>query len=429
MSCAECNEDVLMTNASNLMNSPSTKRSSYRLLFILGTVFFLLLLLRDTYSVGINKYIFLGIACVCVLTMKTSDLIYLYCFLFPLYVGLPGNFLTIILIVRLLCEIRRFKISSFLLTLLMAILVFIQNYSTGKTGTVPMMFIPSLFLVLLLFTYKPKLESAPMIIMFSAGVAACGFIMLASTLRVHSLSSLMSTAFRLGTNATDYTEAVVMNVSIDPNFYGTFAMTAITLAFPMFMHPKTPKLVKVLLAIFAFIQLIVSLVGLSRTFMLVLLFWIMLYLLTEKNAKNMILATIVFIVFLIFLIVYMSDVIETGFNRFDDADMVTANGRLSGITRFWNIWVNDIYYIFMGVGIFRCNVHCVPIQFFFGGGVVLFALGTLLLFSFRTNTRYKRDFASKLPSIVTFIMMCTVPALGLLNFMFPLVLVGLCDKE
>jgi hypothetical protein len=307
--------------------------------------------------------------------------------------------------------------------------VVFQNFATGKTGTVPMMFIPGLFLVLLLFSFKPRLDSAPMIIMFSAGVAACGFIMLASTLRVHSLTSMMSAAFRLGTAATDYTEAVTMNVSIDPNFYGMFTMTAIALAFPMFIHSKTPKPVKVFLAIFAFIQLIVSLVGLSRSFMLVLLLWIVLYLLTERNAKNAIIATVVFVVFLIFLIIYMSDVIVTGIDRFDGTDIVTANGRTTIIMRFWNIWINNIYYIIFGVGIFRCNVHCVPIQFLFGGGLIMFVLGVLLLLSYRINTYRKRPLATKLPFIITFIMMCTVPALGLLNFMFPLVLVGLCDKE
>jgi hypothetical protein len=59
----------------------------------------------------------------------------------------------------------------------------------------------------------------------------------------------------------------------------------------------------------------------------------------------------------------------------------------------------------------------------------MFALGVLLLLSLRTNSRRKKSFAAKLPFIITFIMMCSVPALGLLNFMFPLVLVGLCDKE
>ena len=67
-----------MTIASNSTNSLIIKKTSYGTIVLWGLVFFFLLLLRDSYSVGINKYIFLGITCVCALYMKTSDLIYLF---------------------------------------------------------------------------------------------------------------------------------------------------------------------------------------------------------------------------------------------------------------------------------------------------------------------------------------------------------------
>ena len=418
-----------MIVASNTTNSLQKRKQSYRSLIFWAAVFFVLLLLRDTYSVGINKYIFLGIACVCALYMKTKDLIYLYCFLFPVYVGLPGNFMTLVLLLRFLCETRRFKTTSLMLTLLLSAFMIFQNFTTGKTAITQMMYIPGLLVVLMLFTHRQKLDTTPMVLMYSAGVATLGFIMLASTLRVHSLVDLMSNAFRLGTSNAAYTEENIMRVSVDPNFFGTFAISAISLAFPLFLHDNTSKITKGCLAIFAFVQLVVALTGLSRTFILVLLLWITISLLTMRNTKSTVFAVVTISLFFILLVVYMSDVLETAVGRFDDADISTANGRTTIVNRYWNTWRGNIYYMFFGVGLFRCNVHCVPLQMLFGGGLIYFILMLALFLSYRPAKTAQRSIMGKLPFFATFIMMCSVPAAPLLNCMFPLVIVGLCMQD
>lgn len=415
-----------MVMASNTMNSLQKTKRTYGSLILWALIIFFLLFLRDAYSVGINKYIFLGITCVCAFYMKTSDLIYLYCFLFPLYVGLPGNYMTLVLVVRLLLETRRFKATSLVLTLIIAAFMVFQNYTTGKTQIVHMMYIPGLLVVLLLFTHQRKLESTPMILMYSAGVAAVGIIMLVSTLRVHSLTELMSNAFRLGSSNVDYVEGGIMNVSMDPNFYGLFSISAISLAFPVFLDAKSSITVKACLVIFAFVQLVVGLTGLSRAFILVLLLWIGLSLLSMKNTRSTILAVFTIIVFLILLVIYMSDVIDTALARFDDLDILDGNGRLSGVKRFWNLWSGNLYYFFMGTGLFRCNVHCMPLQYLFGGGLLMAICVFGLYISYKPPRTTRRGLAEKLPFLATFIMMCSVPAATLLNFMFPLILVGLC---
>ena len=418
-----------MVMASNTMNSLQKTKKTYGSLILWALIIFFLLFLRDAYSVGINKYIFLGITCVCVFYMKTSDLIYLYCFLFPLYVGLPGNYMTLVLVVRLLLETRRFKATSLVLTLFIAAFMVFQNYTTGNIGITHMMYIPGLFVVLMLFTHRQKLDIMPMVLMYSAGVAALGFIMLVSTLRVHSLVDLMSNAFRLGTSNSAYTEENIMRVSVDPNFYGAFAISAISLAFPLFLHPNTSKIRKAWFIIFAFIQLVVALTGLSRAFILVLLLWIAISLFTQRSVRNTVFAVITVGVFLFFLVIYMSDVIDVVLSRFYEEDILTANGRISGILRFWSIWSSSLYYIFLGVGLFRCNVHCVPLQMLFGGGLIYSILMFALFMSYKPVKPAQRSLVGRLPFLATSIMMCSVPAAPLLNYMFPLVIVGLCmDK-
>ena len=265
-----------MTKTMNVMDVERKKEHTYMPLIFCAIVFFSLLLLRDSYSVGINKYIFLVIVCLSAVCMKMTHLIYLFCFLFPLYVGLPGNYLTLILLVRLLFDIHHVKASSFIITMVIAAYILLQNFFTGHTGIVPMMFIAGVILVLLLFTYKQNLDPFPMIMMYSAGVASLGLIMLISTLQVYDFSDLMSVAFRLGMGGVNYVEKGIMNVSIDPNFYGMYSIAAISLSFPYIFRLETKLITKVCLICFAIVQMVVALVGLSRAFVLVFVVWILL---------------------------------------------------------------------------------------------------------------------------------------------------------
>lgn len=413
-----------MTNACNVTNTTQKRKHSYMLTIICAIVFFVLLLLRDTYAVGINKYLFIGIVCLCAVCMKTDQLIYLFCFLFPLYVGLPGNYLTLVLFARLLFETRRVKSSSFIVTVAVAAFVFLQNIFMGFTGMVPMMFIVGVIVVMLLFTHKQGLKPLPMVLMYSAGVASLGFIMLASTLQVYEMTDLLSTSFRLGSSSVDYVEEGIMNVSMDPNFYGSFAIASISLAFPLIFQAGTRPVAKVCLALFVFTQLAVCLIGLSRAFVVILMVWMLLYLLSRRSIKGTVIAVIAIACIIILFVNFMPDVIETVLARFDDSDMATGNGRLTLIAEFWNEWGSSALTMLFGVGMYNCNVHCMPLQFLFGGGVVLFLLMVALAFSYRAAFK-KKHLSEFLPLIVTFAMLCTVPAGVMLNYMFPLVLTGL----
>ncbi len=417
---------IKLTNETNASRKGSR---AYISTLICAVVFFVLLTLRDVHSVGINKNIFIVITGFCALTLKTNHLIYLFCFLFPLYVGLPGNYMTLILIIRLILENYRFKTSTFAISMLIAGYMFLQNLITGYTGIVPMMFIAGVILVLLLFSGKYKLDTVALVFMYSAGVAALGYIMLASTLNVYDFTELLSTSFRLGSSSVDYVAQGVMNVSVDPNFYGMFSICAISLAFPLAFQPKTKPLIRICLCLFIIVQIVVCLIGLSRTFILIFFAWIILYLVSQKNIKGTVIALIAVIVIVALVANYMPDVVEAVLDRFSDSDISTGNGRIRLITEFWNEWSSSIITFLFGIGLFNCNVHCMPLQFLFGGGLILFVLMVALFFSCKNFSRTKIPFSESLPFIVTFLMMCTVPAAGLLNYMFPLVLIGLITQN
>lgn len=395
----------------------------YGLLTLYAVAFFVLLLLRDAYSVQMNKYILLALACVGAVTLPTGQLIGLYTFLFPLYVGLPGNYMTLLLIARLLLDIQKLRIqpSSLLLTVGLCGFVLIQNVATDHTGMVPMVYIAGIVLILLLLSYRGELNTKMLITMFSAGVAALGFIMLTATLQVYELSELMDVGQRLGAADTDYVSSGIMNVSIDPNFYGLFMIAAVSTAVPYAMNKQASAKQRFCLLAFSVISVLVCLVGLSRAAVLILAVWLLLFVLFQRGAKMMWMILAVAIL----VLVTMPDVLDAIAARFEEDNMADGNGRISLIKKFFDEWLENPVTVLFGVGLFNCNVHCTPLQFLFGGGVVMLVLIVLLAVSFMSRFVGKFSFAKSLPFLVTFGMMLTIPAAQLLNCLFPLVYVGL----
>lgn len=407
------------------------KNERYWMLIIMIGIFFSLLFLRDAYSFSVNKMIFVILTAVCAGVLKKNHFIYLFIALFPLYVGLPGNYMTPIFLARLLLDVKLTKrvVPSMMLTCIIAVFVFLQNIYHGATGIVPMMFIVGLVVVFLMFSECEKMNQTAMIIAYSAGVAALGFIMLYSTLRIHDFSQLLSPAFRLGTGNAGYAEDGVMNVSVDPNFFGTFSISAIATAIPLLSKKNVSILSKLLIVIFSCSNLAVSLIGLSRSFLLLLSIWVVLYLISQRNVKTIVVAMLLGLVILFLVYRLMPEVINSLLERFTHSDMSTGNGRTTLIKKYFDLWTQDIMTFLFGIGLYNCNVHCMPLQFLFGGGIVLFVFLFALVLSYAKIRLKGFRLSSVVPFVVTLAMMCTVPAAGLLNSMFPLVFIGLATKD
>lgn len=419
-----------MTERVSIPKQEKVKLGDKPVLVLSAVVFFVLLLLRDSFSVGINKSIFIALTVACAALMKIETLVCLFCFLFPLYFGLPGNYMTLILMARMLISFNKlkFKASSFFLTFLIAVFVFLQNLITGYTGIVPMMFVVGTIAVLMMFSYSKQYDINMMILMFSAGVAALGFIMLKSTLNVYELSDLLSVGFRLGSSGVDYAEEGVMNVNVDPNYYGMFTVCAFSIAAPQFLDRGISFLHKIFISFFLAVALLVSLVGLSRAFIIVFAIWILLFTFAQKNIKRALLIALVFVVVAIVIVTKMDNVWSVIYDRFQASDMADGNGRIRLIVKFFNLWFETIASLFFGVGLYNCNVHCMPLQFLFGGGIMLFALMCLLCWSYVPKKK-SLSFSGLLPFFITLLMMSTIPVATLLNFMFPLIFVGLVSNN
>ena len=248
-----------------------------------------LLLARDAFGIGVNKYIFLLILAPALLFLREKYMIILWLFLMPLFVGLPGNYITLMVLLRFLIQVTdsgKLKIykSSFTLTVCLAIFVFLQNIAHEYIGAYYMIFIAELFVVYFFVTTDYQNYFPAMILSYSFGIAMTGIIMLCATLQTYSFNDLLSTATRLGYVG----RTTEMTVIIDPNYYGLFALTALSCNWQMIRKKKYSNKQKIMALIFSGTSIAIALIGLSRAFILCFAIWIVLSVLFEKKLSLLI---------------------------------------------------------------------------------------------------------------------------------------------
>ncbi len=421
-----------MTNALRRKTESDSATRRYGSVFLVALLFVVLLLMRDAFGTQINKLIFVGIVGVCAVFMPADRMICLMCFLFPLYVGLPGNYITIIFVGKMLLNYKDLHIRAdrIAFAFLIGIFMAVQNTVTGNTGITEMMYIPGVLLILLLFSYEGAVDAKKAALFFALGTAALGIIMLVATLQEHDFADLLTSTMRLGTDNAEFTDEEIMNVSVDPNYYGLFSITAIAFGVPLLANKVVSRTDKLLMGIALLCALAVCLIGLSRAFVLLLAVWAFLYMLCQRNLKGVLLTVLFVAVAVVLAFYFLPNVVDAVEARFRESDMADGNGRFALINEFWELWLEDTGTLLLGVGMYVCNVHCMPLQYLFGGGVLLFVLLLLFGFSLRTPGRdlSQGQFAACVPFIVVMGMYLTVPTAVLLNMMFPLVFVGLQSK-
>lgn len=396
-----------------------------------------LLFLRDWGQIPVNKYILLMLVGIPALLMPLRKTLYLMCFVMPLYVGLPGNYLTLIFLLKYFLVGKQVKLNGY--NLLFCILaggyVFLQSYATNHLAIAELVFFPSLVLVMFMYACRIPYDKKQILLCYAAGVTALGLIMLLSTLRVYGFEDLLTSATRLGDDSMRFAEAGIMNVSIDPNFYGMFAIAAIATGCSALLQNQSDftKPEKILLAVMIASCAAVGLLGLSRGFLLILLIWAVFFTFSSNNIKTFATILLLGLLAVVAVFVFMPSVIESLLERFAEDNFSTGGGRLTLIERYTALWGASLGTILFGIGLWDCNVHCMPLQPLFGGGILLFVsmLGFVLTLSRKQNSVIRKgSFVQRwLPLGCTVLMSMTVPAFMLFNFAFPVVFEGLYMKQ
>lgn len=386
-------------------------------------------LLRDTAGIEINKFLFLLIAAVPLLCLKIEYSVVFAAFLIPLYVGLPGNYISMVLLLRLLLEYVKGKIkldfSLFLASVAVTLYLVITNVFWGSTSVYHLMGSID-FVVLALFASATlQYEKVkPVILAFSIGVAVVGVSMLSATLQYYSLAELMSDSSRLGYTGMLGEELgeEAMIATIDPNFYGMNVIALASCGY-LFLTSKGEKKGKIFMAIALLVALAICLIGLSRTFLLALVIWAVLALFTETNIKRAVGITVTAGVLVVAFALLFPQVVDGFARRFSESDIMGANGRFDLIHEHASVWSETIPSVFFGGGLYNNNTHCAPLLYLYGVGLVGMALliwwfGRILVLANRSANG--KGVYRLVPFLVTFLLFSTIPAAGALNYTFPL---------
>ena len=394
-----------------------------------GVLLSVAVLLRDTAGIEINKFLLLLIAAVPLLGLKVEDAVVFAAFAIPLYVGLPGNYISVLLLARLLLEYAKGKIkldfSLFLASVGLTLYLMISNILLGNTNVYHL--VGSLDFVVLALLASATLQHdrvKPVVLAFSLGVAVVGVSMLSATLQYYSFAELMSDSTRLGYTGMLNEELGVeaMVVTIDPNFYG-MNVIAVASAGYLLLTSKGSKMGKLWMLVALLVALGICLIGLSRTFLLALVIWAVLALFTETNIVRAVGATVIGLFAVLSFSLLFPEVVDGFVRRFSEADVAGANGRFDLVFEHATVWTETVGSTLFGGGIYNNNTHSTPLQYLYGVGIVgmiflIWWFGRVVMLSNRTAKG--RGFYRFVPFVVTFVLFSTIPASGALNNTFPI---------
>lgn len=393
-----------------------------------------LLFLRDARGMHVNKWIFFMILAPALLLMSERNMMVLWAFIMPLYVGLPGNYITLIIMVRFAINYiaKGLKLSErvlFVLVLFTAIYILLQNMFYGIASIFRNVFVIELMIAYVVFCCDTKSYFASIYTAYATGIAAVGVIMLAYTLQTYGIQDLFSAANRLGSTARSDT----MTVIIDPNYYGTYVIASISIGWLLLQKNKTANFQKMWIIAVMIVALMVACIGLSRSFILALAMWVMMVMLTTKKLSHKILFIGICTCVAIFVINLIPGAIDAIVDRFQSDDMEGGNGRVEKILLYGNEWLSSPAKLLFGVGFAECVAHCMQAQYFFGLGIVgsgLFATMGCWYWNRAKQLRCGRtSFDCVIPAISVQIIATTVPIAQSLTFMMPVFMTLLAYKE
>lgn len=407
-----------------------SQKTKQIMVIVMGVLIIAGLFARDKFGININKYLFLAIAIIPILFADTEEFVTFVCFLVPLYVGLPGNYISVFLLVRLLYETCArnilIKATGFILTVLVATYILLQDFFTGYTGIYNLMAaLDFIVLALLMKEIREYDVGTETIVAYSVGNFILGIVMLSATLSYYSLENLMNPSTRLGyTGMLTRNSGANMAISIDPNFYAMNTMASISTICLIF-HSIKSKNTKIISLISVLGSTICCLIGLSRTFIILLAVWGILWLLSQGDIKRTMMVLLATAVLVYSFFHFMPTIADGLISRFEGSDVIGGNGRIKLIIMYLIPWFKTVKSILFGIGLFNCHTHCAPLMYLFGLGI-LGAVPLLLwvIYQWEQCKTFcpKISLKKRIPFLITLVGFSTIPAAGAINYTFPLLI-------
>ena len=388
-----------------------------------------LLLCRDVWNVTIGKLWFVLAVALVLLFLDAAHTRLLVFFLFPLYSGLPGNYITLLLLLKLIIlgirkrERYHFSAVTAACGVIFALFVVAQNLMYGDLTAYHFALCAE---IVLLFLFcmgegRPSLRASANL--YAVAVILAGVCSLFVYARIYSFSEIFSGFIRFG---DDY-GAGGMKMSLDPNFLGFFCLSAMAAHMELLRRERGRAWETALSVLFLPTLGLLGLIGLSRSFILCLAGLIFLELAACVRKPRRFFVALFCLVLLLgggLLIAQalMPSLIRTLISRFSSADVWSGNGRIELIVEWWQRFTSSPRTVLLGTGLFHTNVHMTVLQYLFGLGVfggtaaMIFYIGCAKCAGLRLTVH------GKIPTVAVFVLSCALPAACSLSALFPMVL-------
>lgn len=401
----------------------------------------LLIMLRDITGAAVNRYIFVAIALVSSVFMDIENCIAYMFFLMPLFNGLPGNYMRVVLLAAILIKRKSPKVQkiAFLSCMALCILEFMHIQAFSEVSNYVFWAISLLFVGMVANDCLEYIDEKKCILLFAISTALAFLVIFIVTYKMGYLELILYGRYRFG-DFSDFAPAYItsMHLTLDPNFLGLYCIVSVMSVYVLVAYNKVKKSIALPIIV---VDLIWGIVSLSRTFLILcVLFVIMAIYCERKNAKHFLYGIIFITLTGIALYAAVAHFFPTAITslerRMNGADMAGGNGRveLSGIYlsrfadnyRMWLLGSGGITMIDnMGMP-HGMNLHCTPLEVIVGGGI----LGTLLTLAFiyttlkniRTIGRHGEKFTNYglAMLLIIFVYYATLPSVANTAQYFPL---------
>lgn len=393
-----------------------------------------LLVIRDIYTVSVNKFLFVIITFLVAILTSRKYIFYLLCFFLPLSSGLPGNYIFLLILFALLFKDKRLNYEKVFVPLVLVIAeVFLSLLGYFLDFAELMGYCVNLFLTIyLIIDYYENEKRAYLnsLNFYILGVVLLLIIVFFVTLKNYSFVDLFSGNIRLG----DYLYEIEVGDGflLDSNnigFYCILGSASCLFAFKNNHH----KLLYLLSFLFIFV---IGLTSVSRSFIIVVAIMIALYILfsLKPSFKNVFLISLTLFAFsfsVLYLYNYTS--IFDGYKmRFSLDTTVSAGGRID-IMKEYFIWqVNRPLRFIFGTGALNYRQICeLPVslhngtqQLFLSYGVVgfFFLLVVILKSIQRVVKKNNCNFIMFLPFVSFFLYVQTVQLLNPIYYFMSIII-------
>lgn len=321
--------------------------------FIVGLI--LLFVLRDIVGVAINKYFFLFYCTIFMMLGKHESIIYMLCFMMPLFNGLPGTYILLVALIVVIYKKKTLQKNAFIYIAVFAVLELIAALWYPNFDIVEyigyLVFI-SWFFILLYDKSEKKLDKCLECFFFGVAVF-CLVVIISGLLTAPSnwLDLFAKGWFRFGeTNAAG---GDIMRLRGNSNELAYYSVAGVGVGLLILKwKEKTSKIFTCILIGIIFVS---GLLSLSRTFIVVMALVLALYIFSSlKSPKMFVAVAIMFTLILLAISKYLIKYPDLLFGftaRFSDSNMTTGGGRTTLSLQYLNSFFDMPRCFITGTGV------------------------------------------------------------------------------